>query len=272
MANPQQYYPYLANGLGYADLPRRRRQFSQFVGSTENSDCIMCPPGPTGPPGSAGHDGVDGVDGVGITGPQGNMGLPGETGPQGNTGPQGETGPSGNSVIPFSAFFMDTSSLSGGNSVLLGFGSSLMIATDGMGNPTPQTQLGGFAFPVPFNGSISNLVVTADILTNDDTLDINQTPLVLVFTVFISAAITLNGGQGSLPTYNSTLLSSSLIFAVPFVAQDTYYSAGNISTIVVSVNAGDRVEVQVQATEATAGSLNGVDSLSVNASLTYTAS
>ena len=107
---------------------------------------------------------------------------------------------------------------------------------------------GGFSFIVPFNGTITNLSISADLLVAS-VASINVTPLVYTFTVFRSASSPNNGTAHISTPYVTTPLNSSVLFGGPgnIVVAGTFYSASNISTSPLAVSAGDRIGVRITA-------------------------
>lgn len=130
----------------------------------------------------------------------------------------------------------------------------------------------GFAFPVPFAGTVQNLQVSADLLVAS-VVSINVVGLQYDFTVFIAPATTNNGIDHPAASYMTTPLSSSLRFGFPnsIVTAGTFRSATNINTgTVLNVSAGDRIGIRIRTLGATDFSAADITQLSFSASLSYT--
>jgi hypothetical protein len=131
---------------------------------------------------------------------------------------------------------------------LLGFGASAAETIDGAGESTAPSEAGGFSFPIPFNGTISNLQVSTDLFAISTSL-LNTTGLQYDFTVFVSTS-TPNTGTDHLA---SSYVTTALTAATPFgglvgttIVSSTYRSCTNINTGSIAVSAGSRVGVRVR--------------------------
>ena len=263
------------------------------------------PPGPSGTPGAAGLSISGPSGGVGpsgpigaastVSGPSGPIGpasvVPGPAGATGPSGPSGSTGPSGSSgtsegLIVFSSGTVLSAPAQGTMAapIMLGFGSSAVMTIgspfDVTGQSTLPPQAGGFAFPVPFTGTIKDFQVSCDLLVAA-LFGAGAQPLEYIFTVFRQQALATNDGTGyavspapsTSPVYINTTFTTSVTFAPPtsIPASGEYYSATNLNTGSLVVNAGDRIGIRVSTANAASDSdaITGVTSLSFSASLVY---
>lgn len=155
---------------------------------------------------------------------------------------------------------------------LMGFGSSTVEVISG-GESTSPPEAGGFAFPIPFDGTVQNLQISCDLLVASVT-SINVTPLTYVFTVFRSPSAPNDGTAHLAAAYVTTLLTSSVTFGGaaspigPLVA-GKFYAATNISLGSLVVATGDRIGVRVQ-TALPDSSAADITQLSFSATLSYT--
>jgi hypothetical protein len=168
--------------------------------------------------------------------------------------------------------------------IMLGFGSSAVMTIgspfDVTGQSTLPPQAGGFAFPVPFTGTIKDFQVSCDLLVAA-LFGAGAQPLEYIFTVFRQQALATNDGTGyavspapsTSPVYINTTFTTSVTFAPPtsIPASGEYYSATNLNTGSLVVNAGDRIGIRVSTANAASDSdaITGVTSLSFSASLVY---
>jgi hypothetical protein len=178
------------------------------------------PQGPQGPPGPMGLQGLTGPQGA--TGPQGTVGLTGPQGAAGPQGPAGQQGPQGNPAPP--------TILSGWCS---GVASSLVGLFYGLGSEIASTCMNGYSvdntglsgrnigLPMPSSGTLKNL---ATVSTN--TAVDNYTVRVQIF---------INGVA-------SNLVCTTTVAPAAVPCSDTTHS--------VSVNAGDKVAIQMTASMA----------------------
>ncbi len=154
--------------------------------------------------------------------------------------------------------------------VLMGFGSHAVEVIDFSGESTMPPQAGGFAFTIPFSGTIQNLQISADLLVAS-VASINVTPLTYHFQVFRSPSAPNDGiGHISSP-YLTTALSSSVTIGGPgsFVIPGTFYSATSINLGSLVVSAGDRIGVRIRTDPGSDPSAADITQLSFSASLFY---
>ena len=255
---------------------------------------VSGPSGPFGPAGGVGPSGPIGAAST-VSGPSGPIGpasvVPGPAGATGPSGPSGSTGPSGSSgtsegLIVFSSGTVLSAPAQGTMAapIMLGFGSSAVMTIgspfDVTGQSTLPPQAGGFAFPVPFTGTIKDFQVSCDLLVAA-LFGAGAQPLEYIFTVFRQQALATNDGTGyavspapsTSPVYINTTFTTSVTFAPPtsIPASGEYYSATNLNTGSLVVNAGDRIGIRVSTANAASDSdaITGVTSLSFSASLVY---
>ncbi|NBC68851.1 hypothetical protein GT003_07615 [Paenibacillus sacheonensis] len=229
--------------------------------------------GPAGLAGLAGALGAAGLAGAtGATGPAGATGVPG---PQGLLGPTGPAGPAGTGgIIPFSTgIILSGAAVVSAAPILMGFGNHTVEVIDGSGESTMPPEAGGFAFPIPFAGTVQNLQISADLLVAS-VVSINTLGLQYDFTVFRSPSAPNNGIDHSSSPYLTTPLTSSVRFGFPnnIITAGTFRSATNINLGSLIVSAGDRIGIRVRTFAATDPSAADITQLSFSASLTYTAS
>jgi hypothetical protein len=240
--------------------------------------------GPTGPQGVTGLQGLQGVTGPigpqGVTGPTGPQGVTGPTGPQGVTGPQGlqgvtgPTGPAGGGgLIPFSTgIILVGATVVSAAPILMGFGSHTVQTINVSGQSTMPPESGGFAFPIPFAGTVQNLQISADLLVAAVAF-INVVGLEYEFRVFRAPSAPNDGSDHISSPYVTTLLTSSVRFGAPnsTLTAGTFYTATNRNvggSLVVA--AGDRIGIRVRTLTATNASAADITQLSFSASLSYT--
>lgn len=194
------------------------------------------------------------------------------TGTQGPIGPQGASGEGG--IIPFSTgIILSGATVVSAAPILMGFGSSTVETIDGTGESTMPPQSGGFAFPIPFNGTIQNLQISADLLVAS-VVSINTLGLQYDFTVFIAPSVPNDGIDHIASNYITTPLTSSLVFGFPnnVITAGTFRAATNLNLGSFSVFAGDRIGIRIRTLESTDPSAADITQLSFSATLSYTPS
>lgn len=154
---------------------------------------------------------------------------------------------------------------------LVGFGNNAVEIIDGAGESTMPPEMAGFSFPIPFDGTVQNLQVSADLLVAAVT-SINVTPLTYVFTVFLAPSTPNNGLSHPSSPYVTTPFSSSLTFGGPTnpVVAGNFYAASNLSAGPLVVSQGDRVGVRIRTDVASDPSAVDITQLAFNAGLSYT--
>jgi len=157
----------------------------------------------------------------------------------------------------------------------MGFGSHTVEVINGGGESTMPPEAGGFAFPIPFAGTVQNLQISCDLLVAS-VVSINTRDLQYDFTVFRAASVPNNGVDHASVPYTSTPLTSSLRFGFPNNEQITpgYRTATNINLNFGSlvVAAGDRIGIRIRTLASTDPSAADITQLSFSASLSYTPS
>jgi hypothetical protein len=156
--------------------------------------------------------------------------------------------------------------------ILMGFGNHTVEVIDVFGESTMPPEAAGFAFPIPFNGTISNLQISADLLVAS-VASINVTPLTYVFTLFRAPSIPNNGISHVASSYVTTALNSSITFGGPLnpAIAGTFYAASNLNVIgTFPVNAGDRIGIRIRTLESSDPSAADITQLSFNATISYT--
>jgi len=154
--------------------------------------------------------------------------------------------------------------------VLMGFGQSNVETINFGGESTMPPEAGGFAFPVPFDGTVQNLQVSADLLVAS-VVSINVNPLTYDFTVFRAPSIPNDGLAHLASPYVTTAVTTSVTFGFPgLVLPGNFYSATNFSPAPLVVAAGDRIGIRVRTRAASDASAADVTQLSFSATLTYT--
>jgi hypothetical protein len=219
-------------------------------------------PGPTGATGPTGPTGA-----TGATGPQGTTGSTGATGATGATGLSGANG----GLVAFSTGqILSGATVVSAAPVLMGFGNHTVEVIDGTGESTMPPEAGGFAFPVPFAGTIQNLQVSADLLVAS-VASINVTGLQYDFTVFVSPSVPNDGTDHLSSPYVTTPLTASVRFGFPntVVTAGTFHTSTNINTGAITVNAGDRVGIRVRTLGSTDSSASDITQLSFSATFSY---
>jgi hypothetical protein len=158
----------------------------------------------------------------------------------------------------------------------MGFGNHTVEVIDMSGESTMPPEPAGFAFPIPFNGTVQNLQISADLLVAS-VASINVTPLTYVFTVFRAPSFPNNGTAHLASFYVTTPLSSSVTFGGPAspigpLVAGTFYAATNLNVGSLVVAAGDRIGIRVRTAVASDPSAADITQLSFSATLSYTRS
>ncbi|MDR6883776.1 hypothetical protein [Bacillus sp. 3255] len=155
----------------------------------------------------------------------------------------------------------------------MGFGNSTVEVIDGSGESTMPPEAGGFAFPIPFNGTVQNLQISADLLVAS-VVSINTLGLEYVFTVFRAPSVPNNGIDHISSPYLTTALTSSVRFGFPnnIITAGTFRTATNLNLGSLNVSAGDRIGIRVRTLASTDPSAADITQLSFSASLSYTPS
>ena len=152
----------------------------------------------------------------------------------------------------------------------MGFGDHTVETINGSGESTMPPEAGGFAFPIPFSGTIQNLQVSADLLVAS-VASINVVGLQYGFTVFVAPSVPNDGTHHLSSAYVTTPLATSIRFgssSTPVTAGN-FYTSTNINTGGIVVNAGDRVGIRVRTLAATDPSAADITQLSFSATLSY---
>ena len=186
----------------------------------------------------------------------------------------GQLTPQSGGVIAFSSGpLLAGATVVSSQPVLLGFGSRVFQVIDGSGESTMPPEPGGFAFPVPFAGTISNLQISADLLVASASA-INTIGLQYDFQVFRAPSSPNNGIDHLSAPYTTTPLTGSLRFGAPntVVIPGTFRTATNHIGGSLVVAAGDRIGIRVRTLGATDPSAADITQLSFSATLTYTPS
>jgi hypothetical protein len=153
---------------------------------------------------------------------------------------------------------------------LMGFGSSAVAVIDGGGESTMPPEAGGFAFPIPFDGTIQNLQISADLLAAS-VVSINTLGLEYDFTVFRAPSSPNNGADHLASAFVTTPLTGSLRFGFPntVITAGTFRSATASIPGALQVFAGDRIGIRVRTRNSTDPSAADVTQLSFSATLSY---
>ncbi|WNR44613.1 hypothetical protein [Paenibacillus roseipurpureus] len=153
----------------------------------------------------------------------------------------------------------------------MGFGNHTVEVINGSGESTSPPEAGGFAFPIPFNGTVQNLQISADLLVAS-VASINVTPLIYDFTVFKAPSAPNNGISHLSSSYLTTSLTSSLSFGgnSNILTAGNFYTATNINLLSLNVLAGDRIGIRIRTRAASDPSAADITQLSFSASLSYT--
>src|SRR5665647_2207052 len=160
----------------------------------------------------------------GLPGPEGPRGLQGPAGPEGEAGPAGAGG-----LIPFSTgIIISGATVVSAAPILMGFGNHTVEVIDGSGESTMPPEAGGFAFPIPFNGTVQNLQISADLLVAS-VVSINTLGLQYDFTVFRAPSVQNAGIDHLSSAYITTPLTSSVRFGFPnnVITPGTFRTATN---------------------------------------------
>lgn len=177
----------------------------------------------------------------------------------------------GGGLIPFSTgVILNGAAVISAAPVLMGFGSHTVEVINGSGESTNPPEAGGFAFTVPFTGTIQNLAISADLLVASVSV-INVFPLTYNITVYLAPSLPNNGISHLSSSYVTTPLTSSLTFGGPgnLVFPGTFYTATNINTGSIAVTAGDRIGVRIRTAQFSDLAANDINQLSFSASLFY---
>jgi hypothetical protein len=177
-----------------------------------------------------------------------------------------------NALIPFSTgIILSGATVVSAAPILMGFGSHTVEVINGSGESTMPPEAGGFAIPIPFDGTIKNLRISADLLVAS-VVSINTLGLQYDFTVFRSPGSPGNGIDTLASPYVTTPLTSSLRFGFPnnVITAGTFRSATNINVGNLAVTAGDRIGIRVRTLASTDPSAADITQLSLSATLTYT--
>jgi hypothetical protein len=175
-------------------------------------------------------------------------------------------------IIPFaSGIIRNGPTVVSAAPLLIGFGSSTTEVTDMSGESIQPPEVAGFAFVVPYDGTIQDLQVSADLLAAS-VVAINTIGLVYDFTLLRSPSFPNNGFDHAAAPYVTTPLTSSLSFGFPFstITAGTFRSASNISPGILFVQAGDRIALRVRTQQVTDPSASDVSQVSFSGSVTYT--
>lgn len=254
------------------------------TGATGPAGGPVGPTGATGATGPAGVTGATGATGTGSTGATGGIGPagpPGPVGPAGATGATGVTGATGpagaagsGGLIHFSSgIIISGATVVSAAPILLGYGSSTVEIINGSGESTMPPNAAGFAFPIPFNGTVQNLEISADILVAS-VVSINTLGLQYDFTVFRAPSAPNNGVDHLASAYVTTPLTSSLRFGFPnnVITAGTFRAATNLNTGNLVVSAGDRIGVRVRTLSSTDPSAADTTQVAFSATLSYSPS
>jgi hypothetical protein len=155
----------------------------------------------------------------------------------------------------------------------MGFGNHTVEVINASGESTSPPEAGGFAFPIPFAGTVQNLQISADLLVAS-VVSINTLGLQYDFTVFRAPSVPNNGVDHISSPYLTTPLTSSVRFGFPnnIITAGTFRTATKISLGSLTVAAGDRIGIRVRTLMSTDPSAADVTQLSFSASLSYTPS
>jgi hypothetical protein len=155
----------------------------------------------------------------------------------------------------------------------MGFGNHTVEVIDGSGESTMPPEAGGFAFPIPFAGTVQNLQISADLLVAS-VVSINTLGLQYDFTVFVAPSVPNNGIDHLSSSYVTTPLTGSLRFGFPnnIITAGTFRTATNFVGGSLIVAPGDRIGIRVRTLAATDPSAADITQLSFSASLSYTPS
>ena len=102
-------------------------------------------------------------------------------------------------------------------------------------------QVSGFAFPIPLDGIIQNLQISADLFINNlNDPNINDNPLTYTFTVLQATSAPNDGTSHPSSQYLRTAFTGSITFG-PGLSVGNYYAASNLNFGPLVVSAGDRI-------------------------------
>ncbi len=152
----------------------------------------------------------------------------------------------------------------------MGFGNSTVEVIDGSGESTSPPEAGGFAFPIPFAGTVQNLQISCDLLFASVAF-INTVGLEYEFTVFRAPSFPNTGIDHLSDPYVTTPLTSSVRFGSPntVITAGTFRTTTNINLGTLAVAAGDRIGIRVRTVQATDASAADVTQLSARWNQTY---
>jgi hypothetical protein len=152
----------------------------------------------------------------------------------------------------------------------MGFGNHTVEVIDAGGESTMPPEAAGFAFPIPFDGVVTNLQISADLLVASVAF-INTVGLQYDFTVFRAPSAPNNGIDHIAANYVTTPLTSSVRFGFPntVITAGTFRAATNLNLGSLNVSAGDRIGVRVRTLQSTDASAADITQLSFSASLSY---
>jgi len=153
---------------------------------------------------------------------------------------------------------------------LIGFGHNTVEVINGAGESTIPPEAAGFSFPIPHDGVIEDVQVSADLLVAS-VVSINTLGLQYDFSVFVAPSAPNNGTDHFASAYVTTPLTASLRFGFPnnVITAGTFRSATNRTTGPLVVHAGDRVGIRVRTLQSTDASAADITQLSFSATFTY---
>lgn len=175
-------------------------------------------------------------------------------------------------LVPFSTGqILNGATMVSSSPVVMGFGSNTRETVDFAGESTDPPEFAGFSIPIPFDGVIENLQISADLLVAS-VASINSTGLQYDFTVVRASGASNNGVASNASPYLTTPLSSSLQFGFPFRVETagTFVTAANFNPTQLAVTAGDRIGIRVRTAPFTDPSASDITQLSFSATFTYT--
>ncbi len=178
---------------------------------------------------------------------------------------------SGGGLIAFSSgSVMNGAGVVSSAPILLGFGNRTVAVVNGAGESTIPPEAGGFAFPVPFDGTIQNLQVSVDLLVAS-VMSINLLGLQYDFTLVRAPSFPNDGIDHPASPYLTTPLTASVRFGAPFtsVLPGTFRTATANINGPFPVNAGDRIGIRVRTSPSTDPSAADIAQLSFSATLSY---
>ncbi len=178
---------------------------------------------------------------------------------------------SGGGLIPFSSgIILSGATVVSAAPILIGFGNRTVAVVNGSGESTMPPESGGFAFPVPFDGTIENLQISVDLLVAS-VVSINTQGLQYDFTLVRSPSFPNNGIDHLASGYMTTPMTASVRFGFPnsIVTAGTFRTATASMAGPLAVNAGDRIGIRVRTLQSTDPSAADITQLSFSASLSY---